>query len=190
MAHEDPQEKSCSPEPSGTRISSREACCSSWVPLRSLSLLLLQCSLTNPRDGGAWWAAIYGVAQSWTQLKRLSRSSSSSLTLTYLSPVQCVIWVRFCFWQSDINFFYKNKQHSHFPPGTTNSIPQHLLHSRFALLSVMRDNVDGWQKPPFSCSSDILFFKDFWQPWWRSGHLNSLSSTSLYSTEKSWMFSC
>ena len=31
----------------------------------------------NPRDGGAWWAAVYGVAQSWTQLKRLSSSSSS-----------------------------------------------------------------------------------------------------------------
>ena len=38
----------------------------------------LQCScLENPRDGGAWWAAIYGVAQSWTRLKRLSSSSSS-----------------------------------------------------------------------------------------------------------------
>jgi len=32
--------------------------------------------LENPRDGGAWWAAIYGVAQSWTRLKRLSSSSS------------------------------------------------------------------------------------------------------------------
>ena len=30
----------------------------------------LQCAcLANPRDGGAWWAAIYGVAQSWTRLK-------------------------------------------------------------------------------------------------------------------------
>ena len=30
----------------------------------------LQCScLENPRDGGAWWAAVYGVAQSRTQLK-------------------------------------------------------------------------------------------------------------------------
>ena len=39
----------------------------------------LQCScLENPRDGGAWWAAVYGVAQSQTRLKRLSRSSSSS----------------------------------------------------------------------------------------------------------------
>ena len=27
----------------------------------------LQCScLENPRDGEAWWAAVYGVAQSWT----------------------------------------------------------------------------------------------------------------------------
>ena len=38
----------------------------------------LQCScLENPRDGGAWWATVYGVAQSRTQLKRLSSSSSS-----------------------------------------------------------------------------------------------------------------
>ena len=38
----------------------------------------LQCScLENPRDGEAWWAAIYGVAQSRTRLKRLSSSSSS-----------------------------------------------------------------------------------------------------------------
>ena len=38
----------------------------------------LQCScLENPRDGGAWWAAIYGVAQSWTRLTWLSSSRSS-----------------------------------------------------------------------------------------------------------------
>ena len=37
----------------------------------------LQCScLENPRNGGAWWAAVYGVAQSRTRLKRLSSSSS------------------------------------------------------------------------------------------------------------------
>ena len=36
----------------------------------------LQCScLENPRDRGAWWAAVYGVAQSQTLLKRLSSSS-------------------------------------------------------------------------------------------------------------------
>ena len=49
----------------------------------------LQCScLENPRDGGAWWAAIYGVAQSRTRLKRLSSSSSSSyLILLFISRI-------------------------------------------------------------------------------------------------------
>jgi len=43
----------------------------------------LQCScLENPRDGGAWWAAVYGVAQSWTRLKRLSSTSSSMVNRT------------------------------------------------------------------------------------------------------------
>ena len=38
----------------------------------------LQCScLENPRDRGAWWAAVYGVAQSRTRLRRFSSSSSS-----------------------------------------------------------------------------------------------------------------
>ena len=39
----------------------------------------LQCScLENPRDGRAWWASIYGVAQSRTRLKPLGSGSSSS----------------------------------------------------------------------------------------------------------------
>ena len=43
----------------------------------------LQCScLENPRDGGAWWAALYGVAQSRTRLKRLSSSSSREAEVT------------------------------------------------------------------------------------------------------------
>ena len=46
----------------------------------------LQCScLENPRDGGAWWAAIYGVIQSWTRLKRFSSSSSSSSSMGFSS---------------------------------------------------------------------------------------------------------
>ena len=41
----------------------------------------LQCScLENPRDRGAWWAAVYGVTQSWTRLKWLSSSSMKFLT--------------------------------------------------------------------------------------------------------------
>ena len=39
----------------------------------------LQCSyLENPRDGGTWWAAVYGVAQSRTRLKWLSSSRHNS----------------------------------------------------------------------------------------------------------------
>ena len=48
----------------------------------------LQCScLENPRDRGAWWAAIYGVSQSRTRLKGLS-SSSSSISLYILLAAQ------------------------------------------------------------------------------------------------------
>ena len=46
----------------------------------------LQCScLENPRDGGAWWAALSGVAQSQTRLKRLSSSSSSKEDMFHCS---------------------------------------------------------------------------------------------------------
>ena len=46
----------------------------------------LQCScLENPRDGGAWWAAVYGVAQSWTRLKRLSSSRVKIYIVQYNS---------------------------------------------------------------------------------------------------------
>ena len=54
----------------------------------------LQCScLENPGDGGAWWAAVYGVTQSRTRLKRLSSSSSSDLmnmSQTLSSPIGTV----------------------------------------------------------------------------------------------------
>ena len=46
-------------------------------PRKSPHLLYNYACVENPRDGVAWWAAIYGVAQSWTRLKRLSSSSSS-----------------------------------------------------------------------------------------------------------------
>ena len=45
----------------------------------------LQCScLENPRDRGAWWAVVYGVAQSRTRLKLLSSSSSSMAIFSFL----------------------------------------------------------------------------------------------------------
>ena len=49
----------------------------------------LQCScLENPRDRGPWWAAVYGVVQSQTRLKRL-RSSSSSIPEKSLHVGSC-----------------------------------------------------------------------------------------------------
>ena len=45
--------------------------------------------LENPKDGGAWWAAVYGVAQSWTRLKRLSSSSSKWWILLNF----CISWI-------------------------------------------------------------------------------------------------
>ena len=58
--------------------------------------------LENPRDGGAWWAAVYGVAQSRTRLKRLSSSSGSSgifLNL-FLHGI----------WHAKLIFKWRNKQ--------------------------------------------------------------------------------
>ena len=62
----------------------------------------LQCScLENPRDRGTWWAAVYGVTQSRTQLKWLSSSSSSSnfhegLKVTLCWTSLAVQWLRLC----------------------------------------------------------------------------------------------
>ena len=49
----------------------------------------LQCScLETPRDRGAWWAAVYGVAQSRTRLKRLSKCF---LKVNFLSRIFCLL---------------------------------------------------------------------------------------------------
>ena len=65
-----------------------------WQPLQ------YSC-LENPRDGGAWWAAIYGVAESRTRLKRLSSSSSSMIV--FQIPHICVkIHLFFPFWLSSL----------------------------------------------------------------------------------------
>ena len=50
--------------------------------------------LENPRDGGASWAAVDGVAQSWTRLRRLSSSSSSKIC-NESSGLGAGVWVGF-----------------------------------------------------------------------------------------------
>ena len=52
----------------------------------------LQCScLENPRDGGVWWAAVFGVTQSRTWLKQLSSSSSSSSIYVCIPPARWIL---------------------------------------------------------------------------------------------------
>jgi len=67
----------------------------------------LQCScLENPRDGGAWWAAVYGVAQSRTWLKQLSSSSSNLIIVNKISKKT---EPRVCMSLSNIKFKLKEK---------------------------------------------------------------------------------
>ena len=65
--------------------------------------------LENPRDGGAWWAAVYGVAQSRTQLKRLS--SSSIPLYIYICIMYCIFFVHssvhgylVCFYKHNLGY--------------------------------------------------------------------------------------
>ena len=78
-------------EPAGLQSMGSHRIGHNWATSLSFSLSCigegngnpLPCScLENPRDGEAWWAAVYGVAQSRTQLKWLS--SSSTLVLVVL----------------------------------------------------------------------------------------------------------
>ena len=68
----------------------------------------LQCScLEDPRGRGAWWAAIYGVAQSRTRLKLLSSSSSKDVFQFFSLNSQMKCYMRkTCFLSLDINFYF------------------------------------------------------------------------------------
>ena len=94
-----------------------------WATSLSLSCIgegngnPLQCScMENPRDGGAWWEAIYGVAQSWTRLKWLSSIHSrednvlySLLTLMWISHhVWPNIWILY----GPVQLTHNNNHHS------------------------------------------------------------------------------
>ena len=77
----------------------------------------LQCScLENPRDAGAWWAAIYGVAQSRTRLRRLSSSSLQQIC-SWTTPVVGV----FLF----LSYFFTH----HCVPGMISQVTLLSLHS-------------------------------------------------------------
>ena len=86
-------------EPGGLQSTGSHRVGHDWATSLSLSYIgegngnPLRCScLETPRDGGAWWAA-YGVAQSWTWLKRLS-SSSSSVSIESVMPSNHLVLCR------------------------------------------------------------------------------------------------
>ena len=79
--------------------------------------------LENPRDGGAWWAAVYGVAQSQTWLMRLSSSSSINhgscliknllyVTITYRIKLKCLTWYSSSFPSGPSLAFHSYLSHS------------------------------------------------------------------------------
>ena len=59
----------------------------------------------NPRDGGAWWAAIYGVAQSRTRLKWLSSSSSSMVFSIWLYFGWLILLSEATMWYDTLRFW-------------------------------------------------------------------------------------
>ena len=87
----------------------------SWTRLSDLSFIfhfhalekkiathssILAWRIPETTDGGAWWAAIYGVAQSWTRLKQLSSSSNEKFIL-----IQTLNSLRKYFWFTVITYF-------------------------------------------------------------------------------------
>ena len=134
--------------------------------------------LENPRDGGAWWAAVYEVAQSRTRLKRLS-SSSSSMGLIVLSwwlsskriHLQCRSYRRYGFdpWVGKIPWRRKSQPTPVFLPGKSHgqrglkgiteelwiiskAVEESCLHFFLSLFSLF---------PPFFLSSSLASFTLF-----------------------------
>ena len=82
----------------------------------------LQCScLENPRDGGAWWAAVYGIAQSWTRLKLLS--IWYLLFSLWLISLGMILSESICYHKGNISFFKGWNTHKH------KYVPYFFIHS-------------------------------------------------------------
>ena len=99
----------------------------------------LQCScLENPRDRGAWWAAVYGVAHSWTRLKRLSSMNREDwwATVHGVAELDMTEWLTLSFnAYFNYNEFFFNVTHGCIStwivavPARASSVPSSLLWS-------------------------------------------------------------
>ena len=105
-----------------------------------------QCScLENPRDGGAWWAAVYGVTQSRTRLKQLSSSSSSKWNMQIPVLIEKFLFLRI---NSSRNSPILSLSHS-----VSLSLPTYLS-SYFSSLTIY----PKWLPQQFSCFKDQRTF--------------------------------
>ena len=113
----------------------------------------LQCScLENPRDGGPWWAAVYGVAQSQTQLKWLSSSSKESWIKSHQSKSKTNHW------DGDENFIWRV---------STEGVWQHaevLVNASLKVNYVLEFNEGHFKKKP-QIHSNGLGGINFWGKW-------------------------
>ena len=120
----------------------------------------LQCScLENPGDRGAWWAAVYGVAQSWTRLKWRS-SSSSSIHLECDRHTLFCHTSLYCIWKIPCFF-------THWLVGALCQVQQHLLTTRLCHILVIVTVVQLF-------SLFVMVISDLWcyyckkiTTWWR-----------------------
>ena len=82
--------------------------------------------LENPMDGGGWWAAVHGVAQSQTRLKRLSKQQQcvylNSKILIYPSPTPFPLSQLLSFSVSDSLFFKLTLLECNSKPGNLQSV--------------------------------------------------------------------
>ena len=72
----------------------------------------LQCCLENPRDGEAWWAAVYRVAQSRTRLKQLSNKQEMARVNFDILGIRELKWTRMGEFNSDDHYIYYCGQES------------------------------------------------------------------------------
>ena len=112
----------------------------------------LQCSCPeNLRDGGAWWAAVYGVTQSRTRLKRLGSSSSRAIgRRRQWHPTPVLLPGKSHGWRSVVGCS---------PWGRKESDTTELLHFHFSLACIGEGNGSSLQ---YSCLENP---RD-WGAWW------------------------
>ena len=108
----------------------------------------LQCScLENPRDGGAWWAAVSGVAQSGTRLKRLS---SSKIVLHYhLTFVKTKRLAILHYSLTILQLLFEFHQFSHFSSCFCSKIQIRTLHLVVMSLGFICSVTFSWSFPVF-----------------------------------------